>query len=160
MAHNPGPEAHSKLPDAESLHLLYSIEGTTVRELAKHFHCRVSTLLRAMDDAGIKRRRSGRPRATVPEWDSEKLQQLVKIKGMPYARAFAQQRGVNPVKLAMLLGKRRLPGGDQQRLIVIDHDETIRAAYNNGISIKALAEQYGCSRRTINYSLDRTSRKQ
>lgn len=160
MARSTTHTSVSTVPDAERLRQLYLVDQATVRELARRYHCRMSTLLRAMDDAGIVRRRSGRPRSPLPEWDGEKLQRLIKVKGIHYARAFAQHRGVNPVKLAALLGKRPLPRGDFRRHILLDHDDAIRAAYNDGISIKELAEQYGSSRRAIGYSLDRTSRKQ
>ena len=37
------------------------------------------------------------------------------------------------------------------------HDAEIRKAYDAGASVNALAAQYGCTKRAISYSLDRTS---
>lgn len=159
VAHNNHRKA-TALPDADTLRQLYYIDGATVRQIAKQFCCRTSAVLRAMDDAGIKRRRTGRTRAPLPAWDSEKLWRLVKVKGMPYVREFAREHGVNQVKLAALLGDSALARGQRRQQVLLDHDEAIRIAYNEGTPIKVLAEQYGCSRRAIGYSLDRTSRKQ
>lgn len=148
------------LPDSDTLRQLYYIDGATIRQIAKQYHCRASVLLRAMDAAGIKRRRSGPSRAPLPAWESKKLQQLVKVNGLPYVRVFAQNHGVNKVKLAMLLGKQSMARGQRRQQVILDHNAAIRYGYNQGISIKALAEQYGCSWRAIGYSLDRTSGNQ
>lgn len=160
MARNTHQNDRTRLPDAGTLHQLYYVQGKTIAQIAKHYHCRASLVLRAMNEAGITRRRTGRSRAPLPDWDAAKLQQLVKIKGLPYVRAFAKSHGVNRVKLAALLGERPLPRGQRKQQVLLDHDQSIRSAYNAGTPINALAKQYGCSRRAIGYSLDRTSRNE
>lgn len=146
----------SALPDADQLHQLYVVERRTVREIARMHRLRIADLLAAMDDAGIARR-PGRQRKPPPDWDSEKLRQLVRVNGLPYARAFARRYGVSRHKLAGILGTHALDRGRRSRQIVIEHDEAIRSAYDAGASIKSLAAKYGCTRRAIGYSLDRTS---
>ncbi|MEI7642930.1 MAG: hypothetical protein WCJ55_01355 [Chloroflexales bacterium] len=145
------------LPDAETLYQLYITEGKTVRVIARLHRCRTADLLAAMDAAGIPRRRPGRPRAPLPTWDRAKLQQLVRAKGMHYTRAFARRHGVSREKLAALLGERALDRGRRSQQVALEHDAAIRAAYDAGESINALATRYGCTRRAIGYSLDRTS---
>lgn len=145
------------LPDAETLHQLYCVEGQTVRKIARLHGCRTATLLAAMDAAGIVRRRPGRQRALLPAWDSDKLHQLVQAKGMVYVRAFARRHGVNSEKLAVLLGVRLLDRGQRSQQVALEHDAEIRKAYDAGAAVKTLAAKYGCTRRAISYSLDRTS---
>ncbi|PDV96510.1 hypothetical protein [Candidatus Chloroploca asiatica] len=145
------------IPEAAQLHHDYVREGKTIRELASVYRCRTSVLLAAMDAAGITRRRPGRPRAPVPDWDAEKLHQLVKAKGIRYVRAFARRHGVNREKLAVLLGTPPLERGQRRRQVAVAHDAAIRSAYEAGASINSLATRYGCTRRAIGYSLDRTS---
>ncbi|MEI8305553.1 MAG: hypothetical protein WCF99_00680 [Chloroflexales bacterium] len=145
------------LPDAETLYQRYVVEGKTIRAIAHLHRCRTADLLAAMDAAGIPRRRPGRPRAPLPAWDREKLQQLVRAKGMRYTRAFARRHGVSREKLAALLGERALDRGQRSQQVAVEHDHAIRAAYDAGESINALATRYGCTRRAIGYSLDRTS---
>lgn len=150
----------NELPDADTLRQLYYVEGKTIREMAVLYHCRTSALIREMDAVGIIRRRRGRAREPLPDWDAGKLRQLVKAKGMPHVRAFAQRRGVNRVKLMALLDERPLARGKHNRHVLVDCDAAIRMAYELGTPVNVLAEQYGCSRRAINYSLDRTSGQQ
>lgn len=145
------------LPDAEMLHQLYVVEGKTIREIARLHRCRTATLLAAMDDAGIVRRRPGRQRTPLPTWDSDKLHQLVRANGMAYVRGFASRHGVSSEKLAVLLGARSLDRGRRSQQVALEHDAEIRKAYDAGASVNALAAQYGCTRRAISYSLDRTS---
>lgn len=145
------------VPDAETLYRLYITERKTVRAIARLHHCRTADLLAAMDTAGISRRRPGRARAPLPEWNREKLQQLVRAKGMRYTRAFARRHGVSREKLAALLGEGPLDRGRRSQQVVLEHDAAIRVAYDAGESINALAAHYGCTRRAIGYSLDRTS---
>lgn len=149
-----------RIPDAETLRRLYEEQGKTVREIARLSCCRTATLLEAMEAAGIVRRRRGRRRAPLPDWDSSKLHQLVKAKGLPYVRSFARRNGLSREKLAVLLGRRSLARGKRSEQVVIEHDDEIRAAYERGVSINELAGRYGCTRRAISYSLDRTSWKQ
>lgn len=149
-------EARPQL-DAAQLHQLYVVERRTVREIARMHRLRIAAVLAAMDAAGIARRRPGQQRKPPPDWDSEKLQQLVRVNGLPYARAFARRYGVSRHKLAGLLGTRALDRGRRSRQIVIEHDAAIRSAYDEGASVKSLAAKYGCTRRAISYSLDRTS---
>lgn len=144
------------LPDAKQLHRLYVVERKTIREIARLYHSRTALLLAAMDAAGIARRRPGRQRAPLPAWDSDKLHQLVKANGLQYARDFARQHGVNKEKLTVLLGGQSLDRGRRRQQVAVEHDSSIRSAYNTGESLNSLAERYGCTRRAISYSLDRT----
>lgn len=148
------------VPDAETLRRLYEDEGHSVREIARLARCRTQALLEAMDAAGIARRRRGPRRAPLPNWDRDKLLQLVKVKGLPYARAFARRNHVSREKLAVLLGRPRLARGPAARQVLVEHDDAIRAAYERGVPIKSLATHYGSTVRAISYSLDRTSGKQ
>ena len=160
MEHSSPSASPQALPNAETLRHLYHGEGKTIRQIAAHYHCRPAALLALMDEAGIVRRRPGRARAALPDWDKTKLRLLVKVKGMPYVRAFARARGVNQMRLAALLGERPLPRGQRSHYHLIDHDNAIRRAYNDGTKPSTLAHQYRCSRRAIYYSLDRTSGNQ
>jgi hypothetical protein len=117
-------------------------------------------LLEAMDAAGIERRRRGPRRAPLPDWDLEKLQQLAKVQGLSYVYAFAHRHRVSRAKLAILLGRSILPRGRAERQVVLEHDTTIREAYDRGVPVKDLAARYGCTVRGICYSLDRTCGKQ
>jgi hypothetical protein len=145
------------LPDATRLHRLYVVERKTIREIARIHRCRTAVLLATMDAAGIARRRPGRQRAPLPAWDSDKLHQLVRAKGLKYARAFARRHGVSKEKLAVLLGAQPLDRGRRSQQVAVEHDAAIRSAYDAGASINSLAARYGCTRRAIGYSLDRTS---
>ena len=160
MGHNAAATQRDRLPDAETLRHLYQQEGKTIREIARSYRCRTSALLRAMDAAGIARRRPGRAHSPLPDWNADKLRLLVKVMGMPHVRAFARGHGVNRIKLAGLLDHRLLDRGCRTRQIVVDHDADIRRAYDAGAHVSALAQHYNCSRRAIAYSLNRTSRKQ
>jgi hypothetical protein len=148
------------IPDAGTLRRLYEDEGWSVREIARRSGCRTQALLCAMDAAGIVRRRRGPRRTPLPDWDCEKLQQLAKVQGLAYARAFARRRGVSHAKLALLLGQATLPRGNRARQVIVEHDAAIREAYEHGVPVKDLATRYGCTVRGICYSLDRTSGKQ
>lgn len=145
------------LPDEETVRFLYENEGKSVREIALLLRCRKQTVLAVMEAAGISRRRRGRVRAPLPEWDREKLRQLARAQGMAYARAFARRYGVNREKLAVLLDRRLLMRGKRPRCVAAEYDDAIREAYEAGVPIKTLAAHYGCTRRAISYSLDRTS---
>lgn len=145
------------LPDVETVRLLYEEEGLNVQVIALRLRCRKQTVIAVMKAAGIERRRSGRPRAPLPEWDTDALRQLAKAKGLPYTRAFARHHGVNREKLTVLLGRQPLIRGHRPRRIAAEYDEAIREAYEAGVPIKELAACYGCTRRAISYSLDRTS---
>jgi transposase-like protein len=144
------------LPDATQLHQLYIVEGQTIRAIAQRYRCRPAAIIAAMEAAGIVRRRSGRTRAPLPAWDTEKLRQLVRAKGVRYVRAFARRHGVSKEKLAVMLGNQRLDRGRRSQQVALEHDAAIRSAYDAGASITSLARQYGCTRRAIGYSLDRT----
>ncbi|PDW05047.1 hypothetical protein [Candidatus Viridilinea mediisalina] len=144
------------VPDASQLHQLYIVEGQTIRAIAQRYRCRPAAVIAAMEAAGIARRRSGRTRAPLPAWDTEKLRQLVRAKGVRYVRAFARRHGVSKEKLAVLLGNQRLDRGRRSHQRALEHDAAIRSAYDAGAPITALAKQYGCTRRAIGYSLDRT----
>jgi lambda repressor-like predicted transcriptional regulator len=148
------------IPEPAVLRQLYEREGWSVRDIARAFQCRTQVLLQAMDAAAITRRRRGRQRAPLPDWDRAKVQQLVKASGMAYTRAFARKNGVSREKLAVLLGRPGLARGNRGSQRVIEHDDAIRAAYERGVPVKDLAARYRCTVRTINYSLDRTSGKQ
>jgi hypothetical protein len=144
-------------PDAETVRLLYAEESKNVREIALLLRCRKQTVLAVMEAAGISRRRRGRARAPLPDWDQKKLRQLARAQGMAYARAFARRHGVNREKLAVLLDRRLLMRGKRLRCGAAEYDDAIRAAYEAGVPIKTLAARYDCTRRAISYSLDRTS---
>lgn len=144
------------LPDATQFHQLYIVEGQPIRAIAQRYHCRPAAIITAMDAAGIARRRSGRIRSPLPAWDTEKLRQLVRARGVRYVRAFARRHGVSKEKLAVMLGNQRLDRGRRSQQVALEHDAAIRSAYDAGAPITALARQYGCTRRAIGYSLDRT----
>jgi Mor family transcriptional regulator len=143
--------------NAETIYQLYCREGKTIREIARQYRCRTATILAIMDAAKIARRRPGRQRAPLPVWDRKKLHQLVRAKGMPYTRAFARRHGVSREKLAVLLGERSLERGRRSQQVALEHDTEIRNAFDARASVNVLATQYGCTRRAISYSLDRTS---
>lgn len=146
-------------PDNEVLARLYLEEGQTIRMLAKRYGCRTQRIVDALQSLGISRR-PGKQRATLPQWDATKLQQLAKVAGQAYMRQFAKQHGINRTKLAALLRQSRLGRGRRGRQQVSLHDQEIRIAYTNGTAIGELAEHYGCSTRAIGYSLDRTCGQQ
>lgn len=143
--------------DAETVRALYEEAGLSVREIALHVRCRKQAIIELMDAAGIDRRRRGRQRSPLPDWDRDKLRQLAKAQGMAYTRAFARRHGVNREKLAVLLDRRPLMRGHRPRRIAAEYDDAIREAYEAGVPMHELAACYGCTRRAINYSLDRTS---
>lgn len=145
------------LPDVEAIRLLYEEEGLNLREIALRLRCRKQTVIELMESAGISRRRRGRQRALLPDWDKDALRQLAKAKGMPYTRVFAHRHGVNREKLAVLLDRQPLIRGYRPRRVAAEYDDAIREAYEAGVAINELAVCYGCTRRAISYSLDRTS---
>lgn len=69
------------LHDADTLRRLYDEEGKTVREIAALAHCRLQTLLVAMETAGIARRRRGRRRAALPDIDPDTLAEIARLGG-------------------------------------------------------------------------------
>jgi hypothetical protein len=144
------------IPDPTTLRRLYQDEGQSIRAIARLARCRPRAVLDAMEAAGIPRRRPGPQRTPLPDWDRDQLRRLVKVRGLAYTRAFARRHGVNREKLAVLLGRRGLPRGVAARQVVVAHDGEIRAAYEQGIAIRKIATNYGCSERAIRYSLDRT----
>lgn len=143
-------------PTNDVLRRWYIEEGLSIAEIARRVHRRKDTVRAWLTAAGIPRRRRGPRPAPLPAWDRTKLWQLVRVKGMAYVRAFAQAHGVNNTKLRVLLGVTSLERGIAHRYRVVLHDREIRAAYDAGVSVSELARRYGCSRRAIAYSLNRT----
>lgn len=144
------------IPDAETLRRLYEDEGKTVRELAALARCRMATLLAALDAAGIVRR-PGRRRRPLPELDREVLRAIARLGGRARARAAARALGVNRRKLDVLLGQRQANRGNLSRHVLCAHDDAVRAAYDAGTPVRVIAAHYGCSRRAVGKSLDRTA---
>lgn len=145
------------IPDAETLRRLYEDEGLTVRAIAARAGCRTSRLLAAMNQAGIARRRPGRRRSPMPAIEPALLQELARLGGRARARAIARGFGINREKCDRLLGERLANRGRIEQQVLYAHDAAIRAAYEAGTAVKELARQYGCSRRAISRSLDRTT---
>ncbi len=145
------------MPTAATLRQLYEEDGKTLREIAAMVGCRMQTLLAAMDAAGIVRRRRGRRRAPLPAIPPELLAELVRLKGRRWARHMARQWGLNREKFDRLLGQRLGNRGRIEQQVLVSHDEAIRAAYDAGSPVTALAARYGCTRRAISRSLDRTA---
>jgi hypothetical protein len=144
------------LPDADTLHHLYVVEGKTLREIAAMTHCHMHTLLAAMDVAGIVRRRRGRRRAPIPAIDPAVLAEIARLGGRARARQIARTLGLNREKFDRLIGNRPANRGRIEQQVLHAHDDAIRAAYEAGVPVKELAQRYGCSRRAISRSLDRT----
>ena len=145
------------LPDAETLRRLYNDEGKTVREIAALARCRMQTLLAAMEAAGIARRRRGRRRAPLPDIDPEVLAEIVRLGGRARARRIARGLGINREKFDRLLGYRLGNRGRIEAQVLTLRDDVIRATYDAGVTVNALAANYGCTRRAISRSLDRTT---
>ena len=145
------------IPDAETLRRLYEEEGKTVREIAAFARCRMQALLAAMQAAGIVRRRRGRRRAPLPDIDPDTLVEIARLGGRARARSIARELGINREKFDLLVGHRLGNRGRIEAQMLYMHDEEIRAAYEAGSSVNNLAAQYGCTRRAISRSLDRTT---
>lgn len=144
------------VPDADALRSLYEDEGKTVREIAALARCRLQSILVAMDAAGIARRRRGRRRAPLPDIDPEMLAEIARLGGRARARAIARALGINREKFDRLIGDRLGNRGRIERQMLAMHDDEIRAAYDAGVAVSDLAARYGCTRRAISRSLDRT----
>lgn len=145
------------VPDADALRSLYEDEGKTVREIAALARCRLQSILVAMDAAGIARRRRGRRRAPLPDIDPEMLAEIARLGGRARARAIARALGINREKFDRLIGDRLGNRGRIERQMLAMHDDEIRAAYDAGVAVNDLAARYGCTRRAISRSLDRTT---
>lgn len=145
------------VPDADALRSLYEDEGKTVREIAALARCRLQSILVAMDAAGIARRRRGRRRAPLPNIDPEMLAEIARLGGRARARAIARALGINREKFDRLIGDRLGNRGRIERQMLAMHDDEIRAAYDAGVAVSDLAARYGCTRRAISRSLDRTT---
>lgn len=145
------------VPDADALRSLYEDEGKTVREIAALARCRLQSILVAMDAAGIARRRRGRRRAPLPDIDPEMLAEIARLGGRARARAIARALGINREKFDRLIGDRLGNRGRIERQMLAMHDDEIRAAYDAGVAVNDLAACYGCTRRAISRSLDRTT---
>ena len=145
------------LPDAETLRRLYEEEGKTVREMAALARCRMQTLLAAMKAAGIARRRRGRRRAPLPDIDPDTLVEIARLGGRARARAVAHALGINREKFDLLIGYRLGNRGRIEAQVLTLRDDEIRAAYDAGMAVNDLAARYGCTRRAISRSLDRTT---
>lgn len=147
------------VPDADALRSLYEDEGKTVREIAALARCRLQSILVAMDAAGIARRRRGRRRAPLLDIDPEMLAEIARLGGRARARARAIARalGINREKFDRLIGDRLGNRGRIERQMLAMHDDEIRAAYDAGVAVSDLAARYGCTRRAISRSLDRTT---
>lgn len=145
------------IPDSDTLRRLYADEGKTVREIAALARCRPQRILAAMEAAGIARRRRGRRRAPLPDLDPEMLAEIVRLSGRARARQLARVLGINREKFDRLIGYRLGNRGRIETQVLTMRDDDIRAAYEAGVAINALAACYGCTRRAISRSLDRTT---
>lgn len=145
------------IPDADALRSLYEDEGKTIREIAALARCRWQRILIAMDAAGITRRRRGRRRAPLPDIDPEMLAEIARLGGRARARAVAHSLGINREKFDRLIGDRLGNRGRIEQQTLAMHDDEIRAAYDAGAAVNDLAARYGCTRRAISRSLDRTA---
>ena len=142
--------------DAETLRVLYVEEGKTLHELALMGRCRPQRILKAMKAWGIPRRRRGRRRSLHPDVDPELLKAITRLGGRTHARAVARTHGINRDRFDRLIGDRLGNRGAITRHVLYRHDDAIRRAYEDGMLVKDLAARYGCSRRSISRSLDRT----
>jgi hypothetical protein len=140
------------LPDTETLIRHYCTEQMTLEAIAKRYRCRKATVVAALDAAG-QSRRSGRRRTPLPAWMADATM-IERIKQANYGeeglRVWLRNAGVNQRKVNRVLGMekaRRKRGVD---------DEDVRTAYDAGTPVQELAVRYGCTRRTIGRSLDRT----
>lgn len=147
----------TNLPDADTLRALYDDEGKTVREIAALARCRPQTILAAMEAAGIPRRRRGRRRTPLPDIDPETLAEIARLGGRARARAVARSLGINREKFDLLIGYRLGNRGQIETQVLALRDAEIRAAYDAGVAVNELATCYGCTRRAISRSLDRTT---
>lgn len=147
----------TNLPDADTLRALYDDEGKTVREIAALARCRPQTILAAMEAAGIPRRRRGRRRTPLPDIDPETLSEIARLGGRARARAVARSLGINREKFDLLIGYRLGNRGQIETQVLALRDAEIREAYDAGVAVNELATRYGCTRRAISRSLDRTT---
>lgn len=147
----------TNLPDADTLRALYDEDGKTVREIAALARCRPQTILAAMEAAGIPRRRRGRRRASLPDIDPETLAEIARLGGRARARAVARSLGINREKFDLLIGYRLGNRGQIETQVLALRDAEIREAYDAGVTVNELATRYGCTRRAISRSLDRTT---
>ena len=147
----------TNLPDADTLRALYDEDGKTVREIAALARCRPQTILAAMEAAGIPRRRRGRRRTPLPDIDPETLAEIARLGGRARARAIARSLGINREKFDLLIGYRLGNRGQIETQVLALRDAEIRAAYDAGVAVNELATRYGCTRRAISRSLDRTT---
>jgi len=141
------------LPDMETLIRHYCTEQMNLEEMAKRYRCRKATVVAALDDAGIARR-TGRRRKPLPAWvaDATMIERLKEVRyGEEGLRVWLRDAGFNERKVNRVLGIERPVRGNRK----VD-DEAVRAAYNDGVSIKELAAQHACTSRAIGKSLDRT----
>lgn len=154
---NRSRRAAACIPTAAELHQWYVEEQQTVQEIARRCRIRKEKVIALMDAAGIPRRSCGRQRTPLPAWDRAKLQQLASVMTRAELINFARRHGINRVKLSVMVGLPQLPRGrlETQRLRHVQ--AAIRAAYEAGVSVRELADQYHVSRRAIYYCLDRTS---
>jgi DNA-binding MarR family transcriptional regulator len=157
LSRKPPEEVPVTVPDPDTLRALYDEDGKTVRQIAALARCRPQTILAAMEAAGIARRRRGRRRAPLPDIDPETLAEIARLGGRARARAVARSLGINREKFDLLIGYRLGNRGQIETQVLALRDAEIRAAYDAGVAVNELATHYGCTRRAISRSLDRTT---
>jgi transposase-like protein len=146
MQPRPGPSL-----DPDTLRRLYLGEQQTIREIARALQAPPGAIRTALIRAGIARRRRGprRDMRPLPESARQSLRSLVAVQGIPGAARYLK---TSPAVIHAMLGSRPLPRGTTPRV----DDQAVRAAYDAGTAIAAIAGEWGCSERTIWRSLQRT----
>jgi hypothetical protein len=139
------------LLDEATLRRLYLDEDQTIREIARTLRVSPSAVRDALVHWGIPRRRPGprRDLRPLPESTRLVLRSLVAVRGI---RGAARTLKIAPEVVHAMLGSRPLPRGAKPRV----DDPAVRAAYEAGTAVAAIARQWQCSERTVRRSLQRT----
>ena len=137
--------------DAGTLRRLYLDEHQTIREIARILQVSPRAVHDVLIRWNIPRRRRGPRRdiRPVPESTRLALRSLVAVRGVRGAAGYLK---TSPEVIHAILGTRPLPRGTKPRV----DDQAVRAAYDAGTPVAAIAAQWGCSERTVWRSLQRT----